>query len=111
MSNLVEHARRELALCGQTAEDPEYAESLVKAVEAFASYDGHSGTSAMMAVDRLNRLLKFETLSPLTSSPAEWMDISDISGTPMWQSTRNPAAFSRDGGHTWYLVTGQEASQ
>lgn len=103
MSNLVEHARRELELCGQTAEDPKYAAPLVATVEAFTSY-GHSGGSAMVAVEQLNRLLRYETLSPLTSSPAEWNDVSEMSGTPLWQSTRNPAAFSRDGGHTWYLL-------
>ena len=35
--SLAEHARRELDLCGQYAEDPEYSESIIKAVEAFAS--------------------------------------------------------------------------
>lgn len=43
--SLVEHARRELELCGQYAEDPEYSESLIRAVEAFTSF-GHSGGSA-----------------------------------------------------------------
>jgi hypothetical protein len=29
------------------------------------------------------------------------MDRSDVMGEAIWQSTRNPAAFSRDGGKTW----------
>ncbi|MGI8333490.1 hypothetical protein ACRYCC_26355 [Actinomadura scrupuli] len=105
--SLIEHARRELELCGQAVEDPEYAEAIVNAVAAFASY-GHSGGSAMVAREQLHSLLGFEPLSPLTSDPAEWIDRSDISGTPMWQSARDPKAFSTDGGKTWYLL-GEEA--
>lgn len=100
---LVEHARRELELCGQTAEDPGYAASLVAAVAAFASY-GHSGGSAMCAIEQLHQLLQYRTLSPLTSDPAEWIDQSLISGYPMWQNARDPAAMSRDAGQTWYFV-------
>lgn len=100
---LVEHARRELDLCGQTAEDPAYAASLIAAVAAFASY-GHSGGSAMCAVEQLHQLLRYRTLSPLTSDPDEWEDRSEISGTPLWQNVRDPAAMSRDAGRTWYFV-------
>jgi hypothetical protein len=101
--NLIEHATRELGLCGQTAEDPEYAASIVKAVEAFASY-GHSGGSAMVAVEQLSRLLRFQPLSPLTAATDEWFDHGEMSGTPLWQSKRDPSAFSEDGGATHYLV-------
>jgi hypothetical protein len=100
---LVEHARRELELCGQYAEDPEYSESIISAVEAFASY-GHSGGSASVAREQLHALLGFKTLSPLTSDPAEWIDQSEISGTPLWQNRRDPAVFSTDGGKTWYSL-------
>ena len=104
--SLVEHARRELELCGQAAEDPAYAASLVAAVAAFASY-GHSGGSASVAIHQLHDLLQFRTLSPLTSNPEEWVDHSEISNAPLWQSTRDPAAFSKDGGRTWYFVDGR----
>jgi len=104
--SLVEHARRELELCGQYAEDPAYSESIIKAVEAFASY-GHSGGSAMIAREQLYALLRFKTLSPLTSDPGEWEDRSAISGTPLWQNRRGPAAFSTDGGRTWYTLDDQ----
>lgn len=99
--SLVEHARRELELSGQYAEDPAYSESIIKAVEAFASY-GHSGGSAMVAREQLHALLGFKTLSPLTSDPAEWMDRSEMSSTPLWQNRRDSAVFSTDGGQTWY---------
>jgi hypothetical protein len=100
---LVEHATRELELCGQTAEDPEYAASIIAAVEAFASY-GHSGGSAMAGVEQLTRLLRFQTLAPLTAAPEEWFDHGEMSGTPLWQSKRDPSAFSEDGGVTHYFV-------
>lgn len=103
MSNVVDHARRELELCGQTAEDPGYAASLVATVAAFASY-GHSGGSADMAIGQLTRLLRLENLAPLTDDPADWLDQSIISGTPMWQHRRNPKAISYDAGTTFYLV-------
>lgn len=106
---LVDHARRELELCGQTAEDPEYAESIVRAVEAFASY-GHSGGSAACARDQLHALLAYENLSPLTDDPAEWIDQSEMSGSPLWQNRRNSTAFSEDGGATYYLLAEREAA-
>lgn len=103
-TNLATHARRELELSGQYDEDPAYSESIIAAVEAFASYYGHSGGSAMVAREQLHRLLNWETLSPLTSDADEWMDVSEASGVPMWQSRRNPAAFSKDGGETWWVL-------
>lgn len=103
MSRLVEHARRELELCGQTEEDPAYAAALVAAVAAFASY-GHSGGSAGVAVEQLHRLLQFQTLSPLTSDPSEWEDRSALSGRPFWQNNRDSRAFSEDGGKTWHNI-------
>lgn len=106
-SNLVKHARRELALCGQTDEDPEYVESLVAAVAAFASY-GHSGGSAAVAIEQLHTLLRFKTLSPITSDPEEWTDVSAESGVPMWQNKRDSACFSLDGGRTHYSLDDPE---
>jgi hypothetical protein len=101
--SLTEHARRELELSGQYAEDPEYSESIIKAIEAFASY-GHSGGSAMVAREQLHALLGYKPLSPLTDDPAEWIDQSEVSGTPMWQNKRDPSVFSADGGKTHYTV-------
>jgi hypothetical protein len=101
--NLVEHARRELELCGQAAEDPGYSASIVAAVAAFSSW-GHSGGSAMVAIDQLTRLLNYEALSPLTSDPGEWLDRSEESGYPLWQNIRDSRVFSEDGGQTWRQI-------
>lgn len=105
--SLVDHARRELKLCGQYDEDPAYSQSLIAAVAALASY-GHSGGSMSIAIDQLITLLRIRTLSPLTSDPDEWTDHSEISGTPIWQNKRDPAAFSTDGGATWHFVDDRE---
>lgn len=102
----VEHARAELQRVGALDQTPEWAESLVAAVEAFASY-GHSGGSAMVGIDTLFRLLRQEALSPLSSDPDEWADRSAESGMPWWQNVRDSRAMSHDGGKTWWYVEGR----
>lgn len=107
--SLVEHAKRELELCGQTEEDPAYAASIVAAVAAFASY-GHSGGSASVGIEQLYDLLRYRTLSPLTSNPDEWIDRSEMSSSPLWQSRRDPAAMSKDAGATWSFVDDRQGT-
>lgn len=101
MSNLVDHARRELALIG---EEPWLTDGLCKVVAAFAEM-GHSGSTAARSAAVLDKLLRFEPLSPLTDDPAEWMDrAKEMGGNPFWQSARDPRAMSTDGGKTYTLV-------
>lgn len=109
-SNLVAHAERELRLSGQTEEDPDYAASIVRAVKEFAS-QRHSGGSASVAIEQLHRLLRFETLSPLTSDPDEWEDRTEMSGHPLWQNRRDSRAMSEDGGKTWWFVSARHAGE
>jgi hypothetical protein len=102
MSNLVKHAETELMLIG---EDPETIKGLLKVVRAFASM-GHSGGSASVAAVQLARLLAFENLAPLTDNPREWMlHEPEMWSPPFWQNIRNSAAFSNDGGRTYWLVS------
>jgi hypothetical protein len=103
-SNLVSHARRELALAGN---DEDFNISIISAIKAFSGY-GHSGGSASVAIPMLNALLHYENLTPLTDDPKEWNNVSDISGEELWQSSRNAEAFSRDGGKTYYLLSENE---
>lgn len=109
--SLVEHARRELELCGQTAEDPAYAQSIICAVAALATY-GHSGGSMGCAIMQLHDLLQFRPLSPLTNSPDEWVCHAEsrpgVPGT--WQNLRDSAAFSADGGATFRYVDDRKDS-
>lgn len=96
--SLVEHAKRELELLGET--DQEYIDGIVKVIQAFADC-GHSGGSASVAIPTIHDLLQFKPLSPLTNDPSEWNEV----GSEVWQSSRNPEAFSSDGGKTYYLLS------
>ena len=102
-SNLVLHAERELKLAGMFDKDADYdgelAPAILEVVKTFSKY-GHSGMSASIAISVLEKLLRFQTLTPITSNSDEWMEV----GTSMWQNKRNPAIFSKDGGKTWYDV-------
>jgi len=107
MSNLIDHAKRELELVGQYEEDPAFAVSVLAAVSAFAAYPGHSGGSAFAGISMISDLLQFKNLSPLTNDPAEWVHHGpDTWGQPggIWQNVRNGSAFSEDGGLTYTLV-------
>lgn len=106
-SNLVRHAVDEMNRAGLYDEDADYGGSIAEAVEelvrAFAR-QGHSGFSAMYTLAIFNKVANFETLTPITSDPNEWQDVSEMSGRSLWQSRRNPSLFSEDGGQTWYHV-------
>jgi len=107
MSNLVEHARRELALIG---EDQDVTDWFVAVIEKFAEF-GHSGGSAEVCIPRLEQLLRFQPLSALTNDPAEWIDRTEESGGhAFWQSARNPEAFSEDSGQTYWLLSERDAA-
>lgn len=101
MSNLVEHARTELALIG---EESETVEGYLNVIQAFADM-GHSGGSASVAIPTIAALLQFKNLKPLTDDPDEWRNVSDQSGYELWQSRRNSEAFSDDGGATYWLLS------
>lgn len=100
-SNLVTHARHELELIG---EDTDVIDWFLRVVREFASY-GHSGGSASVCIPRLDALLRYQNIAPLTADPSEWEDRTEMSGAPLWQSQRNPEAFSIDGGGTYYLLS------
>ncbi len=72
MSNLVDHANRELRLAGLFDEDSDYggmlAEAVVELIGKF-SEQGHSGASAHMTRKLFNELSAFNNLTPLTNDP------------------------------------------
>lgn len=110
-SNLIEHAKREMRLAGLYDADSDYGgripEAVLRVLRPFAE-DRHSGGSAWLVTQVLERLMRYKTLTPITSDPQYWHDVSDMSGEPMWQSTRDPACFSQDGGKTFYSVDDPE---
>lgn len=102
-SNLVQHARYELALLGN---GPEIDDHVIEMVKIFSSA-GHSGYSGMYTIELIRRVLLFENLTPLTNDPAEWNHVAEERwGSPkgIWQNRRNGSAFSHDGGKTYYLL-------
>lgn len=103
MSNLVEHARKELAMIG---EDQETVDGYLRVIQAFADM-GHSGGSASIAVPTINRLLSWKPLTLLTDDSDEWMHVGGDIWPPdgVWQNRRDPEAFSHDGGKTYYLLS------
>ena len=45
-----------------------------------------------------------ETLTPITSSPDEWMEVGEQDGKQLLQNTRQSSCFSTDGGNTYYDI-------
>lgn len=103
MSNMVEHAKRELELLG---EDQTTIDGYLKVIQAFADM-GHSGGSASIAIPVINKLLEQRNLTPLTNNPKEWFFHGEEMSPPngVWQNVRNSEAFSHDGGKTYYLLS------
>lgn len=109
MSNLIEHAKREMELAG--VDDDIYGDMTSKAVlelmEVFSN-QGHSGMSASLILGLFTKLARFENLTPLTDNPDEWVHHGeDVWGESdgIWQNRRNGEAFSNDGGKTYYLLS------
>jgi hypothetical protein len=102
-SPLVNHAERELNILG---EDPETIKGYLKVIQAFSDM-GHSGASASIAIPTINELLNFKNLCSLTDDPDEWIQVKgeEEDEPGVWQSKRNPEAFSPDGGKNYYLLS------
>lgn len=106
--SLVEHAKEELKRAGLFEKDSDYegmlGDAVLELIEKFAA-QGHSGFSAYQTIAIFERLAKFQTLTPITSDPAEWMCVSEhFEGKSVHQNLRNPAVFSNDAGKTWYNI-------
>lgn len=107
MSNLVEYAKNELQIIIDKCEDAEakemqqmMSEHLLKMCALFAE-EGHSGFSASYAIAMLEKLLRFEPLSPLTGEDSEWMQINDHpehEKEMKWQNVRCSHVFKRADG-------------
>lgn len=83
-SNLLLHARRELALLRgpdfDAEEDggmqDEMDRCILDVIKVF-SEQGHSGMSAAYAISCIEKLLRFEPITPLTGADDEWNDVGD----------------------------------
>ncbi len=101
--SLIKHAEFELRKAGLFEANSDYDGKLglavLEIVKVFAA-QGFSGYSAQMAAAYINKLVKFQVLSPITNNPEEWQEIDKDT----WQSKRQPSLFSADAGLTYYDV-------
>lgn len=84
--------------------------SVYDTLKTFMSHE-HSGFSAQCAINMIIKLLKGETLTPLTNDPKEWLNCSSYyknehkeEGNEVWQSLRDTSCFSKDGLKTYYDI-------
>jgi len=115
-TSMVPWAKRELELAGLFDEASDYdgalGSQIYELVKTF-SEQGHSGGSAGIVSDVLDKLLNYEPLTPL-GNPSETGDYINVqipspTGAPTYQSTRDFSVFSDDSGKTWYkLVSDQD---
>lgn len=102
MSDLVSYAEQELRKAGLFDKDSDYdgdiGPAALEIVKAF-SEQGHSGFSAALVTNIVQKLMKFEPLSPLTGEDDEWSLICDerTSQKAVYQNKRCFSVFKEDG--------------
>jgi hypothetical protein len=110
-SNLIAYAKSELQRAGMFDNDSDYGGMLGDAaldiVKVF-SRQGHSGYSAAMTTAIVEKLMRFEPLTPLTYAEDEWNDVGDLSSTTLWQNKRKSTVFSEDHGLTYYDINEED---
>jgi hypothetical protein len=112
-SNIEKHARREMVLAGLYDQDADYgagaiANEVMKLCKVLGR-GGHSGGSHGMVMGIFNEVANFRPLTPITTDPNEWMNVSEYSLVPdgtrgVWQNRRKSTCFSTDGGITHYDI-------
>ncbi len=101
-NNLFKHAADELAYVrkssGLSVHDPLQDAADLHVLEMVACFctQGHSAISAHYSVERLQKLLLFKALAPLTGHASEWTEISK----GLWQNRRCSTVF-KDAEKSW----------
>lgn len=97
MSNLINHAERELKLAGIREKDADYGGALYNAVMELVKVFSkqHSGASAERTLQLFNKVASYKNLMPLTGEDNEWNNISNKCGK-LLQSNRKPDVFKKD---------------
>lgn len=116
MSNLVKHAHRELTLAGLGPTDKNIdpmnrlmGKQILAIVKNF-SKQGHSGFSASYAVKRIEKLLNYEPILPLTGDDDEWESVEGFNGIVVYQNVRCSRVFKEvdaDGRERAYDIYGK----
>ena len=117
MVTQLERIENELRIAGYNLQDKDeinsdddYAQSVGK-----AAYDvcklfceqGHSGMSAGFTIRLITKVLKGDTLTPLTNDPSEWSH-EEWHEEGQYQSKRNFSCFSDDNLKTYYDINEEE---
>jgi len=102
--SLLEYAKDELDRIGMTADGDGFnvkmRNHILHMVEEFAK-EGHSGFSAKYAILCLDKLLKYEPLSPLTGEDDEWEYVGDRGDNPAYQNKRCSRVFKNTDGKVY----------
>jgi hypothetical protein len=105
-SPLVSFAVEELARVGEIY-DGMVNEAAVDIVGLFSA-QGHSGGSAQITTEIVNRLMRYSPLTPLTGDDDEWMEV----GTGVFQNKRCSHVFKENGrAHDIELPRAEDATQ
>ena len=102
MSNIQNFAVEELKRLGYQFDDDGYpvedpdeefdinAEMCMCVMEVLDVFEkqGHSGMSASYAISILEKVMRFEPLSPLQGDDDEWNDVAEQNGGPLYQNRR-----------------------
>ena len=113
MSNYKSHAMSEFRAAGWVDESGKYMDEMQESIclhvldllEVFSN-EGHSGFSAPYTIDLFSKLAKFDPIVPLTGEDWEWNNVSDISGSEVYQNKRCSAVFKsadRFDGQPYYI--------
>jgi hypothetical protein len=118
--SLLDHAERELDLMGMEDDgdmNGMMRRHIIHMVKEFSN-EGHSGFSASYAIQVLEKLLKFEPITPLTGEDWEWNDVSEISGDTLYQNARcghvfkdKDGAYDIDGKVFWSWMTDEKTGE
>jgi len=120
MSNMTTHAERELDIIGMKDDgdmNGMMRKHILHMIDEFA-LEGHSGFSAGYAIQCLEKLLRFEPLSPLMGTDDEWTNVAEQNGFPMWQNNRcsrifkdESGAYDSNGKVFWDWYTGEDGEK
>jgi hypothetical protein len=110
MTNIKTYAIDELVRIGMYGSGDEMndamCEHILKMVDVFAE-EGHSGFSANYAISILQKLLRFEPLSPLTGEDDEWSCVSEYCEGETYQNKRLSSVFKKGKNGQAYDINGK----
>jgi hypothetical protein len=111
--NYVAHFEREWAIAFPPTDDAEENEmqaaikqSVLDVLRAF-SLAGHSGFSAPYAIGIIEKILRWQPLSPLTGEPDEWTEIGMDGEKSIFQNKRDSSVFKDGEDAPAYCVEGK----